>query len=137
MDDNKLDVRNQPDEHEKRIEEALKEIDLIKKARSLVKTAEDLESLERKIVEATDNLAGALVAQKVDHSIKSKELKDDAADLVKTYPKRMKNQGLRDVTIRPSRGEPFTVKTTYFSQKGKRKKKPGRVLSGIDSVGDT
>lgn len=137
MNDNELDVGTQPDEQEKRIEEALKEIDLIKKARSLVKTAEDLESLERKIVEATDKLAGALVAQKVDDSIKSNELKDEAADLVKTYPKRMKNQGLRDVTIRPSRGEPFTVKTTYFSQKGKCKKKPGRVLSGIDSVGDT
>ena len=137
MNDNELDVGTQPDEHEKRIEEALKEIDLIKKARSLVKTGEDLESLERKIVEATDKLAGALIAQKVDDSIKSKELKDEAADLVKTYPKMMKNQGFRDVTIRPSRGEPFTVKTTYFSQKGKRKKKPGRVLSGIDSVRDT
>jgi len=49
----------------------------------------------------------------------------------------MKNQGLRDVTIRPRRGEPFTVKTTYFSQKGKRKKKPCRGVSGIDSVRDT
>jgi len=137
MNDNELDVGTQPDVHEKRIEEALKEIDLIKKARDLVKTAEELESLERKIVEATDKLAGALVAQKVDDSIKSKEMKDEAANLVKTYPKRMKNQGLRDVTIRPSRGEPFTVKTSYFSQKGKRKKKAGRVLSGIDSVGDT
>jgi len=137
MTGNDLDVGKQPDEYEKRIEEALKEIDLIKKARDLVKTAEELESLERKIVEATDKLAGALVAQKVDDSIKSKEMKDEAANLVKTYPKRMKNQGLRDVTIRPSRGEPFTVKTSYFSQKGKRKKKAGRVLSGIDSVGDT
>jgi len=137
MTGNDLDVGKQPDEYEKRIEEALKEIDLIKKARNLVKTAEELESLERKIVETTDKLAGALVAQKVDDSIKSKEMKDEAANLVKTYPKRMKNQGLRDVTIRPSRGEPFTVKTSYFSQKGKRKKKAGRVLSGIDSVGDT
>ena len=137
MTGNDLDVGKQPDEYEKRIEEALKEIDLIKKARDLVKTAEELESLERKIVETTDKLAGALVAQKVDDSIKSKEMKDEAANLVKTYPKRMKNQGLRDVTIRPSRGEPFTVKTSYFSQKGKRKKKAGRVLSGIDSVGDT
>lgn len=89
----------------------------------MVKTAEEVEALEGRIIEATDRLAGALVAQKVQDSIKSEELKDEAALLVKTYPKRMKNQGLRDVTIRPSRGEPFTVKTTYFSQKGKRKKK--------------
>ena len=123
------------DSIEKKIEKALQEIDLIQKERSLVKTAEELEALERRIIEATDKLAGALVAQKVQDSIKSKELKDEAALLVKTHPKKMKNQGLRDVTIRPSRGEPFTVKTTYFSQKGKRKKKPRRILSGIDSVG--
>lgn len=111
------------DSIEERIEKALKKIDLIQKERNLVKTAEELEALEQRIIEATDKLAGALVAQKVQDSIKSKELKDEAALLVKTHPKKMKNQGLRDVTICPSRGEPFTVKTTYFSQKGKRKKK--------------
>jgi len=123
MNDRDLSMREQSIEIEKWIEKALEEIDLIQKEKSLVKTAEELEALERRIVEATDKLAGALVAQKVDDSIKSKELKDEATDLVKTYPKRMKNQGLRDVTIRPCRGKPFTVRTTYFSQKGKRKKK--------------
>ena len=135
MSNNDSNVEAVSDSIEKRIEKALKKIDLIQKERSLVKTAEELEALERRIIEATDKLAGALVAQKVQDSIKSKELKDEAALLVKTHPKKMKNQGLRDVTIRPSRGEPFTVKTTYFSQKGKRKKKPRRILSGIDSVG--
>jgi hypothetical protein len=137
MNDRDLSIREQSAEIEKGIEKALKEIDLIQKEKSLVKTAEELEALERRIIEATDKLAGALVAQKVQASIHSKELKDEAARLVNTYPKKMKNQGIRDVTIRPSRGEPFTVKTTYFSQKGKRKKKPGRILSGIDSVGDS
>jgi hypothetical protein len=137
MNDRDLGVKEQSAEIEKRIEKALKEIDLIQKEKNLVKTAEKLEALERRIVEATDKLAGALVAQKVQASIHSKELKEEAGLLVNGYPKKMKNQGIRDVTIRPSRGEPFTVKTTYFSQKGKRKKKPRRVLSGIDSVGDT
>jgi len=137
MNDRDLGVREQTAEIEKGIEKALKEIDLIQKEKSLVKTAEELEALERRIVEATDKLAGALVAQKVQASIYGEELKEEAALLVKRYPKKMKNQGIRDVTIRPSRGEPFTVKATYFSQKGKRKKKPGRVLSGIDSVGDS
>ncbi len=135
MSDSDLNVQAVSNSIEKAIEKALKKIDLIQKERNLVKTAEELEALEQRIIEATDKLAGALVAQKVQDSIKSKELKDEAALLVKTHPKKMKNQGLRDVTIRPSRGEPFTVKTTYFSQKGKRKKKPRRILSGIDSVG--
>jgi hypothetical protein len=137
MNDRDLSVREQSAEIEKGIEKALKEIDLIQKEKGLVKTAEELEALERRIVDATDKLAGALVAQKLQASIHSEELKDEAARLVNTYPKKMKNQGIRDVTIRPSRGEPFTVRTTYFSQKGKRKKKPGGVLSGIDSVGDS
>ena len=135
MSDSDLNVQAMSNSIEKAIEKALQEIDLIQKEKSLVKTAKELEALERRIIDATDKLAGALVAQKVQDSIKSKELKDEAALLVKTHPKKMKNQGLRDVTIRPSRGEPFTVKTTYFSQKGKRKKKPRRILSGIDSVG--
>ena len=137
MSDRDLSVGEQSAEIEKGIEKALKEIDLIQKEKGLVKTAEELEALERRIMEATDKLAGALVAQKVQASIHSKELKEEASLLVNTYPKKMKNQGIRDVTIRPSRGEPFTVKTTYFSQKGKRKKKQVRVLPGTDSAGDS
>lgn len=129
MNDRDLSARKQSAEIEKGIEKALKEIGLIQKEKGLVKTAKELEALERRIVEATDKLAGALVAQKVQASIDNKELKDEASVLIKTYPKKMKNQGIRDVTIRPSRGEPFAVKTTYFSQKGKRKKKAVRVLS--------
>ncbi len=137
MSDRDLSVGEESAEIEKGIEKALKEIDLIQKEKELVKSAEELEALERRIIEATDKLAGALVAQKVQASIHSKELKEEASLLVNTYPKKMKNQGIRDVTIRPSRGEPFTVKTTYFSQKGKRKKKPVRVLPGTDSAGDS
>jgi len=137
MSDRDLSAGGQWAEIEKGIEEALKEIDLIQKEKGLVNTPEELEVLERRIVKATDKLAGALVAQKVQASIDSKELKEESGLLAKRYPKKMKNQGVRDVTVRPSRGEPFAVKTIYFSQKGKRKKKPRRVLSGIDSVGDS
>ncbi len=108
---------------ENKIDEALKEIDRIHEEESLVKTGEELEALERRIIEATDRLAGALVAQKIQDSVKNSELKKEALRLTKSYPKAMKNQGLRDVTINPSRGEPFKVKSSYFSPKGKRKKK--------------
>jgi hypothetical protein len=129
MNDGDSNVQEGLDSIQQKIDQAFQEIDLIQKERSLVGTGEELEALERRIIEATDKLAGALVAQKVQDSIKSKELRDEAALLVKTYPKKMKNQGVRDVTIRPSRGDPFRVETTYFSRKGKRKKKPRRILS--------
>ena len=75
MNDRDLSIREQTSEIEKGIEKALKEIDLIQKEKNLVKTAEELEALERRIVEATDKLAGALVAQKVQASIYGEELK--------------------------------------------------------------
>jgi len=120
--DNDLNVREHSGDLEGRVTIALKEIDLLKKERTVVKTADELESLERKIVAATNKLASALIAQKLQDSIDSVELKGDVVALVKSDPKRVKNQGIRDVTIRPLRGEPFTVKATYFNQKGKGKK---------------
>jgi hypothetical protein len=63
MNDRDLSVREQSAEIKKGIEEALKEIDLIQKEKGLVKTGEELEALERRIVDATDKLAGALIAQ--------------------------------------------------------------------------
>jgi BMFP domain-containing protein YqiC len=123
VDDKNQQVTEDSNLIEKKIEEALNEIDLIHEKKILVKTGEELEALERRIIEATDRLAGALVAQKIQDSVKNSELKKEALRLTKSYPKAMKNQGLRDVIIRPSRGEPFTVKSSYFSRKGKRKKK--------------
>ena len=122
MSDRDLSAGEESAEIEKGIEKALKEIDLIRKEKDLVKSAEELEALERRIAEAADKPAGALAAQKVKASIHSRELKEEASLLADTHPRKMKNQGIRDVAIRPSRGEPFTVKTTCFSQKGKRKK---------------
>jgi hypothetical protein len=114
---------------DKKIEEALKEIENIHREKHLVKTAEELEALERRIIEATDRLAGALVAQKLHDSLQDPELKEEGLRLAKSHPKALKNQGLRDVLIRPSRGEPFTVKSSYFSRKGKRKKKIEKVFT--------
>ncbi|MDZ7699587.1 MAG: hypothetical protein U5R49_22545 [Deltaproteobacteria bacterium] len=51
MDGMDLSVREESAEIEKRIEKALKELDLIQKEKNLVKTADELEALERRIVE--------------------------------------------------------------------------------------
>jgi len=83
MSDRDLNVQEGSDSIQQKIEKALQEIDLIQKERSLVKTAEELEALERRIIEATDKLAGALVAQKVQDSIKSKEWPFQGANILK------------------------------------------------------
>ena len=123
MTEKKRDVVEDSKAVDKKIKEALNEIEKIQREKDLAKSAAELEALERRIIEATDRLAGALVAQKLYDSLKNPELKEESSQLIKSHPKALKNQGLRDVQIRPSRGEPFTVKSTYFSRKGKRKKK--------------
>ena len=125
------------DSLEAKINDSLAEINRIRAECIVVKTGQELEELESKIIQATDKLAGALLGQKVQASIINPELKEEASQLTKAFPKKTKNQGLRDIEIRPSRGKSFTVSSTYISQKGKRRKKkragfyPELVLLGV------
>lgn len=111
---------------EVKINDSLTEINRIREACILVKTGQELEDLESKIIQATDKLAGALLGQKVQNSIMNPGLKEEGSKLTKVFPKNTKNQGPRDIDIQPSRGESFTVSSTYISQKGKCRKKKAR-----------
>ena len=111
---------------ETKISDSLAEINRIREECILVKTGQELEDLESKIIQATDKLAGALLGQKVQNSIINPDLKEEGTQLTKAFPKNTKNQGPRDIEIQPSRGESFTVISTYISQKGKRRKKKVR-----------
>lgn len=105
---------------ENQIKAALKEIEQITTRKIALKDAGDLEAIEREISRATDKLAGLITAQKIQQALDSEELKHNSDELVKAHPKNMKNQGPREVNIRPARGEEVTVKTSYYSQKGKK-----------------
>jgi len=107
---------------EKEIKEALEELEQISKKRATLKDASDLEKTEKEIIKATDKLAGLLTAQKIQQSLDSDELKEDAAKLASSLPKNLKNQGIRTVEITPLRGEPTKVKATYYSKKQKKRK---------------
>jgi hypothetical protein len=106
---------------EEQIKEALNEVELLIEKKSIAKDASGLEAMEREIIKVTDRLAGLIVAQKVQQSIDSAELKEEGSKLVKSLPKKMKNQGPREVEIQPSRGGPVKVVANYFSQKSKKK----------------
>jgi hypothetical protein len=122
---------------EAKINDSLIEINRIREECILVKTGQDLEELECKIIQATDKLAGALLGQKIQNSIINPDLKEEGSQLTKAFPMSTKNQGPRDIDIQSSRGESFTVSSTYISRKGKRRKKsragfyPELVLLGI------
>ena len=114
-DTNQLNIINE------QIKEALKNIERITERKVIVKDAAQLEALEKEIIKATDKLAGLITAQKIQQSIDSDEMKTEAKNLVRSIPKKLKNQGQREVEINPSRGEVVKVKTSYFSKKGKKK----------------
>ena len=101
------------------IKDALKTIEAITERQITIKDAQDLDALEKSIANATDKLAGLITAKKIQQNLDSKEIKEQSKQLIKTIPKKMKNQGPREVEITTSRGEPIRVMTTYYSAKKK------------------
>lgn len=106
---------------EKQIKDVLQEVEVLIERNASIKDASGLEAIEREIIEVTDRLAGLVVAQKIQQSIDSAEQKEEARKLANSLPKKMKNQGPREVQIQTSRGVPVKVMASYFSQKSKKK----------------
>lgn len=105
------------------IDEALKEIETLKNQTSTINSAAQLEQFEKKIAKQTDRLAGLFTAKAIQESLDSEEMKQKSDELIKSMPKRLESQGLRDVTIMPSKGGPIKVKAAYYTRKKKNKRK--------------
>ena len=127
MDEPSSGAERHIDKIEQQVQDAFKELERLYKERIIVRNANELEAIERQIVAATDKLAGLMTAHKVQQSIDSRELHEEARNLVKSSPKKLKNQGPREVEISLARGEPVKIKTNYYSRKGKKKLKKKRV----------
>ena len=123
VDDNGQLGKAQIDKIEDQIKQALREIELITKQQATIKDADDLETVEKSIIKATDKLAGLITAQKIQQALDSEAIDQQTKELINNLPKPMKNQGQREVQITPSRGEPVKVKATYYSKKKKSKRK--------------
>jgi hypothetical protein len=123
MGDDNSQNSKQIDKIEDQIKQALREIELITKQQTKINDAQELEAVEKKIIQATDKLAGLITAQKIQQALDSESIDQQTKELINNLPKPMKNQGQREVQITPSRGEPVKVKATYYSKKKKRKRK--------------
>ncbi|MCP4353799.1 MAG: hypothetical protein GY795_50780 [Desulfobacterales bacterium] len=86
------------------IQEAILKIEEIIRKKAAIRDEAGPEAVENEIVKATDHLAGLIAAQKIQQALDSEYLKQDASGLIKAHPKKMKNQGPRDVEVRPPRG---------------------------------
>jgi hypothetical protein len=91
--------------------------------------AQELYDTEKKIAAMTDEIAGFVTEAVVNDSVRDAALDAEAKKLVKQAAVRMKNRGAREVTIKPYRGNPFTIEADYYAKAGvsdqKSRKKGG------------
>lgn len=104
-----------------------------------IKDPDSLYEAEQQIGEATNRLAARMLALKLQESLNKEELRDEQRKIIRSVPRKMKNQGMREVSLTTSFGITITVVTSYFSRAGKKDKRckrrrglfPGLFLLGI------
>ncbi len=123
---------------EAEIQKVLGKLARVREREDKLNNGVEVEEIEQEIVKLTDQLASLMIAQKVQQSLDRDEIKEEGLKLAKSYPKKMKSQGPREVKVRFSRGEAVAIKTGYYSQAGKKRGKkkraglyPGLILLGI------
>ena len=87
----------------------------------LIRTAEDLNTLERAVAALTDRLSALLVAEAMQASLDDPENRRTARPLAQGAGHPLRDQGRRDITIRTACG-PVVVRATYFSRNCDRDK---------------
>lgn len=120
------------------VEERLNEIKRLVEETVSVQNAADLEVLEKRVFEITDELGSQVIACKLQENLDSEALGKDASELMESSPKKLKNQRNQEFTIFTSRGKPILVKTVYYSEKARKRNKrrrtgfyPALLLLGI------
>jgi RNA polymerase-interacting CarD/CdnL/TRCF family regulator len=124
---------------ENKIYDSQLEIEWLSKEVAHIKDPASLHEAEQQIVEATNRLAARILALKIQESLNRNEIRAEERKVIRSVPKKMKNQGVREVKISTSFGVMITVVASYFSRatkKDKRRKKrngiyPGLFLQGI------
>lgn len=101
-------------------------------------TPEELEALEREICGYTDQLAALLLQQHLQASLDSAEHQEHEAELIRSWPGRLKSEGYETVRIGTRMGVEITVRVRYYRRVCDRRSKKrhkglygGLVLLGI------
>jgi len=89
---------------------------------------EDAQSIERREIDLRA-WVGALSAKVLERdfqaAIDSEKIRKDERELIKGWPKKLKNRGVREVTLQTSWGIAITVRARYYSGNGKKAKGKG------------
>lgn len=119
------------------IQEVLNELRQMQQTPRLVTSPDDLEALEREIRQRTDRLGSLLVGYHIQQALDSAALQAEQEQLVRHWPKPLKNDGKVKVLVRTAQGYAVPVWVTYYRRKGQRRaeKRYAGVYAGLVLLG--
>src|SRR3989440_12465570 len=131
------DSTSQDTDYARQIQEALQWLQQLQQTPRLVTSPDDLEALEREIRQRTDRLGSLLVGHHLQRALDSAALQAEQEQLVRQWPKPLKNDGRVKVGIRTAQGHTVPVWVTYYRRKGQRRvgKRDAGVYAGLVLLG--
>ena len=131
------DSTSQDTDYARHIQEALHELHQLQQTPRLVTSPDELEALEREIRQRTDRLGSLLVGHHLQQALDSAALQAEQEQLVRQWPKPLKNDGRVKVGIRTAHGMAVSVWVTYYRRKGQRRagKRDAGVYAGLVLLG--
>lgn len=128
---------SQDSDYPKAIQEVLDELHQMQHTPRLVTTPDALEMLEREIRQRTDHLGSLLVGYHMQQALDSAALQAEQAQLVRQWPKPLKNDGKVQVRVRTAQGLAVPVWVAYYRRKGPRRagKRSAGVYVGLILLG--
>jgi hypothetical protein len=112
---------HQDTDYTRHIQEVLHALHQLQQTPRLVTSPDELETLEREIRHHTDRLGSLLVGHHLQRALDSAALQAKQEQLVRQWPKPLKNDGRVKVGIRTAHGMVVSVWVTYYRRKGQRR----------------
>jgi hypothetical protein len=114
-------LTSQDTDYTRDIQEALNELRQMQQTPRLVTSPDDLEALEREIRQRTDRLGSLLVGYHLQQALEAAALQAEQEQLVRQWPKPLKNDGKVTVMVRTVQGLAVPVRVTYYRRTGQRR----------------
>jgi hypothetical protein len=128
---------DQDTDYARHIQEVLAELRQMQQPPQLVTSPDELEALEREIRQRTDRLGSLLVGQHLQQALDAETFQAEQEQLVRQWPKPLKNDGKVTVRVRTVQGLAVPVRLTYSRRQGPRRagKRDAGVYAGLMLLG--
>src|SRR5215813_8995627 len=124
-------------DYARHIQEILDELRQMQQSPQLVTSPDELEAFEREIRQRTDRLGSLLVGQHLQQALDADTFQAEQEQLVRQWPKPLKNDGKVTVMVRTVQGLAVPVRLTYYRRQGQRRagKRDAGVYAGLVLLG--